>query len=314
MTAIMKNKKNKTAVVVVDVDASPQSAAEGRKKRVKPAFGRPPAEGAREAGVGVLKVKTLTGVTMDAVYGAKERDMQFWEYLQNVLYPLFASMGARLEDDKVSVVGCRFFLNCGPTMSFSAPPQSAAFGGPSLREPPSAGEDDDVLIGKVVMGKQYAFNYANRLLKMGDVAAQPAAEGGPLRGGAAIHCVLDIGGPPLAGHFSDLVGNAVGRDVRVECAICLDMTPKREGGKGLANYVLMGCECRKARYAGSGGESGGHRAAQSAGPSAADGHWFHEECVARVPKRECPLCRSPFERRDALFLAFVRGRLAGQRL
>ena len=185
-------------------------------------------------------------------------------------------------------------------MSFSAPPRLAAAFGPAK----SAGyaarqsdeeEDDDVLIGKVVMGKQYAFNYANRLLKMGDVAGQSAA---------AIHCVLDIGGPPLAGHFSDLVGNAVGRDVRVECAICLDMTPKREGGKGLANYVLMGCECRKARFAG-----GGHRGAAAAQSA---GHWFHEECVARVPKRECPLCRSPFERRDALFLAFVRGRLASR--
>ena len=286
----MKNKKNKTAVVVVDVDASPQSAAEGRKKRVKPAFGRPLRGFAGGLRPGVLKVKTLTGVTMDAVYGAKEREMQFWEYLQNVLYPLFASMGARLEDDKVSVVGCRFFLNCGPTMSFSAP-QSAAGQRPSLR---AAGEDDDVLIGKVVMGKQYAFNYANRLLKMSDVVTQP-------EGAAAIHCVLDIGGPPLAGHFSDLVGNAVGRDVRVECAICLDMTPKREGGKGLANYVLMGCECRKAAPS-----NRGAAAAQSAG------HWFHEECVARVPKRECPLCRSPFERRDALFLTFVRGRLAAR--
>ena len=185
-------------------------------------------------------------------------------------------------------------------MSFSAPPRLAAAFGPAK----SAGyaarqsdeeEDDDVLIGKVVMGKQYAFNYANRLLKMGDVAGQSAA---------AIHCVLAAegrGGPPLAGHFSDLVGNAVGRDVRVECAICLDMTPKREGGKGLANYVLMGCECRKAAAPQSGGHRGG-----------TDGHWFHEECVARVPKRECPLCRSPFERRDALFLAFVRGRLAAR--
>jgi hypothetical protein len=162
--------------------------------------------------------------------------MLFWDYLLNVLRPLFANMGACLDDDKVSVVGCKFFLNCWPTMSFAAVRLSAAtrLCGSVVGE-----EDDDVLVGEVVMGKQYSFNYANRLLKMGDITT-----GGLWPGGVdAIHCVLDIGGPQLAGHFSDLVGNTVGRDVSVECAICLDMTPKREGGKGLANYVLMGCEC-----------------------------------------------------------------------
>jgi hypothetical protein len=215
-----------------------------------------------------LKVKTLTGHTFKAVYGAKEREMQFWEYLRNVLYPLFAKNAtATLDDDKVSVIGCRFFLNCWPTMSFFAPSSG------SQSERPLAGDDDEVLVGEVVKGKQYAFNYANRLLKMGDVATT-----------ASVHCVLDIGGPPPAGHFSELVGNAIEQDVQVECAICLDLTPIREGGKGLPNYVLRGCSCYTA----------------ASQPSLAPGtllgedkgHQFHQdsECLALLPKKECLLC------------------------
>jgi hypothetical protein len=162
------------------------------------------------------------------------------------------------------------------------------------------GEEDDVLVGEVVMGKQYAFNYANRLLKMGDIAT---ASGG--READAIHCVLDIGGPPLAGHFSDLVGNAVERDVRVECAICLDLTPIRVGGMGLPNYVLRGCSCYTAASAAV--------ARQAAVFGAEDkGHRFHQECLARLPKKECPLCRAPFDRRDALCLSFTKARFLRQ--
>ena len=99
------------------------------------------------------------------------------------------------------------------------------------------------------------------------------------------------------------MGNAVERDVRVECAICLDRMPIREGGMGLPNYVLRGCSCYTAASAAV--------ACQAAVFGAEDkGHRFHQECLARLPKKECPLCRAPFERRDALCLSFTKARLA----
>jgi hypothetical protein len=56
-----------------------------------------------------------------------------------------------------------------------------------------------------------------------------------------------------------LFGNAIKEDVRVECAICMDV---------VTNFVL---HC---------------------------GHCFHEKCLSGWKERTCPMCRAAYTRRD----------------
>jgi hypothetical protein len=156
-------------------------------------------------------------------YGPRERSMLFCEYLRDVIYvELCDNVGrgyASLMDDGATVRGCLFHYNAPEVLDLSSSPS----------ESPSSSE------GSVVVqpSKQYVFNYANRLLKMSDVIP---------RGDCDIYGVKEIGGPRTSedGQTAEC-GNASARDVRVECAICLDISPLNKGGNGLVNFALLGC-------------------------------------------------------------------------
>jgi hypothetical protein len=70
-----------------------------------------------------------------------------FQYLHKRLYPSFVSRGVRMDDDKVSVVGCQFNFNCRPTMSFASSVGSASSS--------NSDDQDEVLVGQVpvVMGR-----------------------------------------------------------------------------------------------------------------------------------------------------------------
>ena len=180
-------------------------------------------------------------------YGPRERSMLFCEYLRDVIYVELRDNAGRgyasLMDDGATVRGCLFHYNAPEVLDLSSSPSSSE--------------------GSVVVkpSKQYAFNYANRLLKMSDVIPH---------GDCDIFCVKEIGGPRTSedGQVAEC-GNASARDVRVECAICLDISPINKGGNGLVNFALQGCP----------------------GLGGAERHWFHQECLALLSTPKCPLCR-----------------------
>ena len=182
-------------------------------------------------------------------YGPREREMLFCEYLRDVIYVELRDNAGRgyasLMDDGATVRGCLFHYNAPEVFELSDSPDSS-----------------EVVVQP---SKQYAFNHANRLLKMSDVIPH---------GDCDIFGVKEIGGPRTSedGQTAEC-GNALARDVRMECAICLDISPLNKGGNGLVNFALQGCPL------------------QGQGDDESKRHWFHQECLALLSTPKCPLCR-----------------------
>ena len=205
-------------------------------------------------------------------YGPRERSMLFCEYLRDVIYVELRDNGGRgyasLMDDGATVRGCLFHYNAPEVLELSDSPDSSSSG--------------EVVVQP---SKQYAFNHANRLLKMSDVIPH---------GDCDIFGVKEIGGPRTSedGQTAEC-GNALARDVRVECAICLDISPINKGGNGLVNFALQGCP--------------------GLGDDESKRHWFHQECLALLSTPKCPLCRAPFASQDQMCLLFTKARMQRQK-
>ena len=194
-----------------------------------------------------LVVAMLNRESVEIAYGEEEKRMAFWEFLSKRLYPAFKGM-MYWDAEEVSLRGARFLYNHkGPATVDMVGPET-------------------VVVGE---GQQFAFNYENRLLRMGQIICD--------RSNYVVHGVLELGGPGavLADGHGEYVGNAVERDSRVECCVCLDISPRWRGGNGLTDFCLGGCK-----------------------------HRFHRKCVGALTKPECPLCRQGFDFRDLVLFAF----------
>jgi hypothetical protein len=208
-----------------------------------------------------LVVHMLSGEHVEVAYGEEERQMAFWEYLTKRLYPAcHKKYGLHWDAEKVSLRGVRFLYNTPPAGVIRIDLLGSEASVVNTEEP-----------------KQFAFDYENRLLKMGEVI-------GSCGGGAVVlHGVLDVGGGPLMGDgYNAYVGNAVEYDSRVECCVCLDILPRSKGGNGLTNFCLSGCK-----------------------------HRFHRKCIGALSKAECPMCRKGFEFGDLVLFGFFKS-LASQ--
>ena len=204
-----------------------------------------------------LCVALLNGESVEVAYGEEEKRMAFWEFLSTRLYPAFKGM-MYWDAEEVSLRGARFLYNHkGPATVDMVGPET-------------------VVVGE---GQQFAFNYENRLLKMGQIICD--------RSNYVLHGVreLGLGGVAMADGHGEYVGNAVERDSRVECCVCLDISPGWCGGNGLTDFCLGGCK-----------------------------HRFHRKCVGALTKPECPLCRQGFDFRDLVLFAFFQSVGAPRRI
>jgi hypothetical protein len=215
-----------------------------------------------------LVVHMLSGERVEVAYGEEERQMAFWEYLTKRLYPAcHKKYGLHWDAEKVSLRGVRFLYNTPP---------------PVIRIDLS-GDDEAVVVeepkARHTKKQQYAFDYENRLLKMGEVIVVDSSHA------AVLHGVLDVGGggPLMGDGYNAYVGNAVEYDSRVECCVCLDILPRSKGGNGLTNFCLSGCK-----------------------------HRFHRKCIGALSKAECPMCRKGFEFGDLVLFGFFKSLSASQ--
>ena len=190
--------------------------------------------------------------SVEIAYGEEEKQMAFWEFLSKRLSPAFKGM-MYWDAAAVSLCGIRFFYeHQGPATVDMVGPET-------------------VVVGE---GQRFAFNYENRLLKMGPIVLCDLS-GKYVLYGVAEDTAEDVGVVVMADGYGEYVGNAVERDCRVECCVCLDIGPRGCGGNGLTDFCLGGCK-----------------------------HRFHRKCVGALTKPECPLCRQGFDFRDLVLFAF----------
>ncbi len=184
-------------------------------------------------------------------YGEAERNMAFWEFLVERIYPVFQDRGLFWDSEGVSLRGWRFMY------TYDGPEMCDLSVEPALVKRP---------------GQHFMFDYGNRLLKLGRIFNEQSEV-------LKVCGVMELGGPPavLADGYNAYVGNAVEYDSRVECCVCLDISPRVDGGSGLTNFCLSGCK-----------------------------HRFHRKCVGALQKAECPMCRQGFEFRDLVLFAFFK--------